>query len=223
MNKKRTTKRLAGLLALALVGCLVAFTGHRAVEMLRCRFPELPDFRSYETLEERAPTALAIAKRRNLNEDYCLFIDYGIPSGTPRLFVWSHKENKVIARAYVMHGSGGGSTAEKPVFSNRPGSNCSALGHFIVTKRHGNKLKRSYRISGLDITNKSAMARGLMIHSSRWVDANCWRKHIPLHEVSCRGCVTVSTQGMAYLEDLIKREEKRLLLWSFCSDQDTDN
>ena len=70
-----------------------------------------------------------------------------------------------------MHGPGLGSTAEKPVFSNRPGSKCSALGRFVVTKKHGSKLKRSYRISGLDLDNQTALARGLMIHSSRWVDA----------------------------------------------------
>lgn len=214
---KKKTKKRAVLIVSAFVVCITVFLGYWAAKYYGIAIPEIPDHFYYENLEERAVAAKAVAKRHNLNEDYCLFIDYSIPSGTPRLFVWSYKENKVIASTYVMHGPGMGSTAEKPVFSNRPGSNCSTLGRFVVTKQHGTKLKRSFRISGLDIDNQSALARGLMIHRSKWVDVNCWRKYIPLHAKSCEGCVTVSSRGMDYLEDLIKRENKNLLLWSFCS------
>ncbi len=51
------------------------------------RLPELPDRRNYKTIEERANSALAFAKRHNMNEHYALFVDYAIPSGKPRLFV----------------------------------------------------------------------------------------------------------------------------------------
>lgn len=179
-------------------------------------FLELPDNQYYVSIEKRAIVANKVARRHNLNTNYCLFVDYGIPSGTPRLFVWSFKDNKIVARTYVMHGPGKGSTAEKPVFSNKPGSNCSSLGRFVVTKEHGAKLKRSYRLKGLDKNNQSAFLRGLMIHRAKWVDINCWRKNIPLNGRSCQGCITVSSRGMNYLEDLINGEKKRLLLWTYC-------
>lgn len=131
-------------------------------------FLELPDNQYYVSMEKRAIVANKVARRHNLNTNYCLFVDYGIPSGTPRLFVWSFKDNKIVARTYVMHGPGKGSTAEKPVFSNKPGSNCSSLGRFVVTKEHGAKLKRSYRLKGLDKNNQSAFLRGLMIHRAKW-------------------------------------------------------
>lgn len=181
--------------------------------------PELPYYREYKTIEERAEKALAFARRHNMNEHYALFVDYGIPSGTPRLFVWDFRKEKIVASTYVMHGSGGGSTDKRPKFSNEPGSECSSLGRFLVTKEHGYRLKRSFRLKGLDIDNQTAYARGLMIHSSLWVDKWCWKKYIPLHRVSCMGCVTVSSRGMNYLWSLITREKKAILLWNFQSKQ----
>ena len=185
--------------------------------------PELPDYREYESLEERADFALAYAKRHNLNEHYALFVDYSIPSGTPRLFVWDFRKNRIVARTYVMHGSGGGSTDERARFSNRPGSKCSSLGRFLVTKEHGRRNKRGFRIKGLDLDNKTAYGRGLMIHRAGWVDRHCWKKYIPLNEKCCMGCVTISSRGLNYLNPLITRERKPLLLWNFCSMESQNN
>ena len=179
--------------------------------------PEWPDRSECKTIEERAEKALRFARRHNMNEHYALFVDYSIPSGTPRLFVWDFQQKKIIASTYVMHGPGGGSTAERPRFSNRPGSNCSALGRFLVTKEHGNVNKDGFRIKGMDSDNQTAYERALMIHSSFWVDRYCWMKYIPLRGKSCLGCITVSSRGMEYLGKLINKEEKPLLLWNYCS------
>lgn len=179
------------------------------------RLPAVPDTRDYETIEERAESALAFAKRRNMNTHYALFVDYGVPSGTPRLYVWDFETKKIIARTYVMHGPGKGSTAEKPVFSNQPGSNCSSLGRFMVTRQHGRRNKTGYMLKGLDIDNQTAYARALMIHRSPWVDAHCWMGYIPLHSASCLGCVTVSSRGLDYIAKLVKTESKPLLLWNY--------
>ena len=167
------------------------------------------------SLEERAAEAYQYARRHGLNTDYALFLDYSIPSGTPRLFVWDYDRNEVVARTYVMHGIGGGSTKSEPVFSNKPGSKCSSLGRFEVTKNHGNKIKRSYRLKGLDSSCSNAYRRGIMIHRSTWVDRWSWAEYIPLHSNSCQGCVTVSSKGMNYLENLINSQSRPLLLWSY--------
>ena len=182
------------------------------------QLPSFPDRRNYKTIEERADRALAFAKRRNMNEHYALFLDYSIPSGTPRLFVWDFTKNRIVASCYAMHGPGGGSTDEKACFSNRPGSKCSSLGRFLVTKEHGNRNKRGFRMKGLDMDNQSAYARGLMIHGARWVDRYCWKRYIPLNGKCCLGCVTVSTRDMHYLYQLISDEKKPLLLWNYESD-----
>ena len=108
--------------------------------------PERPDRTEYKTIEERAEKALAFAQRHNMSEHYALFVDYGIPSGTPRLFLWDFRRKAIVASTYVMHGPGRGSTAKNPRFSNRPGSECSSLGRFLVTKERGHKIKRSFRL-----------------------------------------------------------------------------
>ena len=177
--------------------------------------PEWPAPREYKTIEERAENALAFARRHNMNEHYALFVDYGIPSGTPRLFVWDFHQRKIVASTYVMHGPGGGSTVERPVFSNKSGSECSSLGRFLVTKEHGATLKRSFRLKGMDVDNRTAYARVLMIHGSSFLDGHVWMRYIPLHRASCQGCVTVTSRGMDYLWSLVNNEKKPILLWNF--------
>ncbi|MCQ2147248.1 MAG: murein L,D-transpeptidase catalytic domain family protein [Bacteroidales bacterium] len=174
--------------------------------------------KQYQTVEERADRALKYASRNGLNQNYCLLLDYSIPSGTPRLMLWSFAENKVVYKAHAMHGPGNGSTAEHPVFSNKPGSNCSSLGKFEVTKEHGNVNKTGFYLRGREFSNSSARLRGIMLHGSRWVDVNQWRKYIPLNTKSCLGCVTVSSKEMKYLYNLIEKENDHLLLWSYCSE-----
>lgn len=209
----RNKKWGCALIVIAIVAVVAVFGLYWAWKYYG--LPELPDRREYKTIEERAEKALAFARRHNMNEHYALFVDYGIPSGTPRLFVWDFQQRKILASTYVMHGPGGGSTDERPRFSNMPGSNCSSLGRFLVTKDRGNRLKRSFRIKGMDFDNQTAYARGLMIHSAGWVDSHCWKRYIPMRAKSCMGCVTVSSRGMNYLWPLINNEKKPLLLWNF--------
>lgn len=209
-RKKKYGCLLVVLLLAVVVGTPVLWWAWKYYQL-----PELPDHRNYKTIEERADRALAFARRHNMNEHYVLFVNYTIPSGKPRLFVWDFENKRIVATTYVMHGPGGGSTDKKPRFSNRPGSNCSSLGRFLVTKDRGTKLKRSFRLKGMDFDNQTAYSRGLMIHSSMWVDSHCWMDYIPLHSPSCKGCVTVSSRGMSYLWELINNEKKPLLLWNF--------
>ena len=68
---------------------------------------------------------------------------------------------------------------------------------------------------GVRAEKARAFARGIMIHSSRWVDYNRWRRYIPLNGKCCLGCVTVSTRDMAYINRLVGQEQENLLLWSY--------
>ena len=215
MKRKRRRKKLWALIALLVIVATTAPLMRWAWKYNR--LPELPDRRNYKTIEERANSALAFAKRHNMNEHYALFVDYAIPSGKPRLFVWDFKKGRIVASTYVMHGPGGGSTDKQPQFSNRPGSKCSSLGRFLVTKEHGTKNRRGFRLKGLDIDNQSAYARGLMIHGARWVDRHCRKEFIPLNEACCQGCVTVSSRGISYLWNLINDESRPILLWNYAS------
>lgn len=213
--KRRIGKAVVVFILFAVV-CIGVFFAHWTWKYYQ--LPLLPDYGKYENLAERAESALAVARRMGLSEKYCLFTDYSIPSGTPRMFVWSFEQERVVASTYVMHGPGMGSTDEVPVFSNKPGSNCSSLGRFAVTHEHGNRNKSGYFIRGLDMDNQSARARGLMIHKALWVDVNCWRDYIPLNSKCCQGCLTISSRGLNFISGIMQSEEKQLLLWSYCSE-----
>ena len=190
-------KKLGYALILTIIAVVVVFGLYWAWKYYG--LPEWSAYRGYKPIEERAERALAFARNHHMNEHYALFVDYSLPSGTPRLFVWDFKKQKIIVSSYVMHGSGGGSTDKRPLFSNEPGSECSSLGRFLVTKRHGSTVKYSYRLWGMDYDNHTAYDRGLMIHGSSWLDKWCWKEYIPLHRESCQGCVTVSKKEMKFL------------------------
>lgn len=196
---------------------ILCFVGYWVYQSYGDVIPVIPDLKEYENITMRAESAKSFAHRHNLSEDYCLFVDYCIPSGTPRLFVWPFAENKIVASTYVMHGPGMGSTAEHPVFSNRVGSKCSSVGRFEITRLHGTRNKSGYKLKGFDFSNKMALPRGIMIHSAKWVDMNCWRKYIPLNEQCCQGCFTVSSRGQAYISRLIEEQDKNMLLWAYSS------
>ena len=216
----KKSRKKWGCTLLILLTVVAVFGGYWAWKYYG--LPEWIDDKECKTIEKRAEAALKFARHHNMNEHYALFVDYSIPSGTPRMFVWDFHQKTIIASTYVMHGTGEGSTAKRPRFSNRPGSNCSALGRFLVTKEHGNINKDGFRLKGMDSDNQTAYERGLLIHSTFWVDRYCWMKYIPLRGKSCSGCVTVSSRGMDYLGKLINKEEKPLLLWSFCSSNDNN-
>lgn len=169
----------------------------------------------YKKLNKLAQNAQQYAKKHNLNEKYCLLVDYSLPSGTPRCFLWDFKNNNLKAEMHALHGSGGGSTPEKPVFSNKINSHCSSLGHYKITKRRGHMFPRGFYMRGLDKTNSNAEARAIMIHPSDWADYYKEYEFIPLG--GSLGCVSITTEGINILEPIILKETELLLLWSFTS------
>lgn len=171
-----------------------------------------------EVLRGYADLAFNFVKDKNLNTDYCLLLDYSIPSGSPRLFLWSFAERKSVFCAHTMHGTGGGSTPEKAILGNVPESLCSSEGRFVITHEQGDSVFPSYRLRGLDATNNNAYTRDIMLHGTSFVDVFVGKvDYLPLNQYRCAGCVATSTAEMSFLEQFINRQSKLLLLWSFKS------
>ena len=95
-----------------------------------------------------------------------------LPAEVLRMGVTVEKQQPGQLRILVLESPGG--TYDENFLSNyffnnlRPAilriqgvGKCSALGRFLVTKEHGNTLKRSFRIKGMDMDNQSAYARGI--------------------------------------------------------------
>lgn len=158
-----------------------------------------------------------LADNKKLNQEYCILVDYSIPSGQRRVFVWSFVDNRIIYKAHTMHGPGGGSTREHAVLSNKEGSLCSPPGHFLITHDEGVKIKPSFRMKGLDAENKNAYARAIMLHGAALVDYSLRKKepYLPIDAGWCQGCITTSVDEMNDLKRFIKKYPPNIMIWSF--------
>ena len=159
----------------------------------------------------KAHALKAYAVRNGYDTCHCFLVDYSLPSGTPRFFIWNFATDEIDFADFCMHGAGKGNT----------GSNCSSLGRFAVRKnRYGKVLgeKRSRVIVGLDPSNSNALRRGLLIHDSYFLDGQSLipRKHLPLNGASCSGCVTITSKGFRKAKAIIDGSPKGILMWNYC-------
>lgn len=98
-------------------------------------------------------------------------IDYSLPSSERRLWVVDPNTHEVVAREFVAHGWASGGTWAS-AFSNRAGSNQSSLGVFVTGEAYWGVRGLSLRLQGLEPgINDRALARGLVIHGSPFVNA----------------------------------------------------
>ena len=129
-------------------------------------------FRSYFAYKSAHPA--------DVKKPYLYFVDYGLPSTTPRGYVFDMETLKVVDGPFtVAHGRGsGGNDAVPTRFSNRNGSNSSSLGLFLAQETYafsGHTGGRLYRSIGLRLTglsgafNNAARKRGVVVHGAPYV------------------------------------------------------
>lgn len=160
------------------------------------------------------------AQKFGYNDDYYIVCDFGKRSGLKRFYVYDLNSRKLIMRSYCMHGSGSGSTPEKPVFSNQPGSYASCLGRFALCGIGSHKVKNSIRLEGLDRTNSNASRRGILIHSAGVVTRfRGQEKYLPVDARLSRGCFTIEAGTLSQLKKIYRQHgrHERILLWA-CSE-----
>ncbi|MGE6352680.1 murein L,D-transpeptidase catalytic domain-containing protein [Flavobacterium sp. NPDC079362] len=99
------------------------------------------------------------------NKNFVFFIDMKVHSGKFRFFVYDLKNNKIIDRGIVAHGSGSETGIKgKLKFSNIPNSLSTSLGTYSIGNRYYGKFGKSYRLHGLDATNSNAFSRDIVFH-----------------------------------------------------------
>ncbi len=166
-------------------------------------------------LESKINEALKYSKVHQMNTSYCIMVDMSIHSGKNRLFVYDFKKKEVIIKGVCAHGNGGGSTANKPVYSNKIGSNCTSLGKYKLGKRAYSNwgINIHYKMHGLEKTNSNAFKRIVVLHSYTPVPA--FESYpLPVFNVSY-GCPVIANSTMRKIDNLIKSGEKDMLLWIY--------
>ncbi|WP_305095471.1 murein L,D-transpeptidase catalytic domain family protein [Croceibacterium aestuarii] len=123
-------------------------------------------------LLDEALAALDRHGARVLDRDRIGLVDFGLPSSEPRFHLVDVAGGKIEQSWLVSHGSGSDPAATGMLqrFSNRPGSNASSRGAYLVSNTYVGAHGRSQRVIGLDPTNDEALDRAIVIHGAEYVD-----------------------------------------------------
>jgi L,D-transpeptidase catalytic domain len=147
-------------------------------------------------LMARARQALARHGARIVHRDVMAVADFSLASHQPRF----HLIDLIgggITTLLVAHGRGSdpGNTGWLEYFSNRPGSNASSSGSFLIGEAYAGKHGRSRKLIGLDPDNDAAERRAIVIHSAGYVS------HEMAHDQGrigrSQGCFAVSESDLA--------------------------
>lgn len=166
---------------------------------------------SPERLLAKAITLKDFAEENGYNPTIAFLIDMQVKSGKKRFFVCDLEQLKILGSGLVAHGSGGRSYSYSKTFSNLPGSNCTSLGIYKVGEKYNGSFGTAFRLYGLNASNSNAYRRFVVIHAM-----GC----IPDQEINgllCQteGCPAVSPLFLAYLQEVLAKSEKPVLMWIF--------
>lgn len=161
-------------------------------------------------IHKKALEAKQFVKEHNMNQDWCMLLDFSYDLFTKRFFVYDLRNNRIVRSELVSHGNGGGSTPEHPVFSNVVGSNCSSLGKYKVGKRAYSNwgIHVHYKLHGLEETNNNAFKRIVVLHSYEYAECD-------FPTFASNGCPIVCDEVMRYLDKMLSQAAKPTLLWIF--------
>jgi len=151
-------------------------------------------------------------KGKNYNQDLAVFINFKIPSGKYRYFVYDLKNDKILQKAIVAHGDGSVvKNSSSLQFSNVDGSHQSSLGKYEIRESYNGKFGKAYRLNGLDKTNSNARARAIVLHSYYCIPD----KESAAPACLSFGCPMLSKNAFNETSKFIDRSEKTIILYTF--------
>lgn len=166
-----------------------------------------------------AKQALFFCKQKGYNTHYCILIDMSLPSGVKRFMVWDLVKKDTLFAGLISHGCGrspwsGMWSKDKPEFSNRDGSHCTALGKYLINNRAYSNwgVRVKYVLIGLDTSNNNALKRQIVFHSWESVPE---KEVYPQGTPEGWGCPAISNNVMKRVDALLKKQHKRVLLWIY--------
>jgi len=127
----------------------------------------------------QALNALDKSQSRIVRRDTVGLVDFSGHSREIRFQLVDVASGRISASWLVAHGRGSDPRNRGWVeqFSNRPGSNASSRGSFLIGDTYVGKHGRSRRLIGLEDENNLAFQRAIVIHGANYVDRNMARRH----------------------------------------------
>ncbi|MDF2931919.1 MAG: hypothetical protein K0R36_1250 [Chryseobacterium sp.] len=151
-------------------------------------------------------------KGKNYNQDIAVFINFKTHSGKFRYFVYDLKNDKILQKAIVSHGSGSVvSRSNSLKFSNVEGSYQSSLGKYEIRENYVGKFGKAYRLKGLDSSNSNAMQRAIVLHSYDCISDK------ESEDLACLslGCPMLSKIAFNQTAKYIDQSNKPIILYAF--------
>jgi hypothetical protein len=130
-------------------------------------------FRSYFAYKTTHPD--------EVRKPYLYFVDYGLPSTTPRGYVFDMQSLRIVDGPFTVAHGRGSSTSQYGVptrFSNASGSNATSLGLYVAKSTydfHGKSAGHPYQSVGLRLDgvsngfNDNALTRRVVAHGAPYV------------------------------------------------------
>jgi len=168
---------------------------------------------------QKAKEALSFCRQKGYNTRYCILVDMSLPSGVKRFMVWDFNNKNILISGLISHGCGrlpwsGVWSKNSPSFSNADGSHCTALGKYQINDHAYSAwgIHVKYFLTGLEGSNNNALSRQIVFHS--------WES-VPESEVYPNGtpegwgCPAISNNTMRFVDALIRKQKKHMLLWIY--------
>lgn len=157
-----------------------------------------------ELVGDKPVVATAIIKSNSFYaQRYIVLVDMRKSKSADRMSVYDTKLNEVVYQTKTMHGKGSGQEYATK-FSNKINSNCTALGRYVVIAQFTGKYGKAYRLVGLDTSNSNALARSIVLHSSKYVRSNSTSYSL--------GCPAVSVDAIEKLHEYV---QPGTLIWVY--------
>lgn len=170
-------------------------------------------------IHNKVEEAWDFVQREGYNQDFCFLLDFSIPSGKSRFFVWDFRTQAITHQYLVTHGACNGVNAPESLeegvnFSNINNSHCSSIGKYKVGRRDVSSwgIKVKYWLHGLESSNYNAVNRVVVLHS--WEAVPDMEVH-PLPIAQSWGCPAVSNDAMWELDALLQNTIRPTLLWIY--------
>ncbi len=149
--------------------------------------------------------------QNNLSNQYCFLINMQLPSNKNRMYVVNLKNDSIVAKGLVAHGSCNTTFLKNAQFSNTPDCGCSSLGKYKVGYKYKGQFGEAFKLYGLDSSNSNAFKRYIVLHSYECVPTA--EQDYPI--CNSLGCPMVAPLFLQTLQQYIQISNKPILLWIF--------
>lgn len=161
-----------------------------------------PDGLIRPELLERALTAMEAHTQETPSTGKLVIVDYSLHSSKKRLHVIDLATGAVSAYR-AAHGMGTDRDHDGYLdsFSSLPGSQASSEGTFRFAEEYTGKHGQSFRLDGLDETNRTSRERAIVIHAADYAEPAFLARHGKLGRSN--GCIVFSKDDLArFMEEV---------------------